>query len=73
MWHGFSVGPPEILAIQVVFRYREAALVHQAMMARAQQQQIVETGLTAGRPVLDMVCIDKALIRATRKYTASVE
>ena len=70
--HGFSVGSPEIPAIQVVFRNREATFVHQSMMARAQQQQIVETDLTAGRPVLDMVCIDKALIRATRKYTAPV-
>lgn len=44
MWNRYSVGPPEILAIQVIFRNRETTLVHQAMMARSQQQQIVEAG-----------------------------
>lgn len=48
--HRYSVGPPEIPAIQVVFRNREATLVHQPMVARAQQQQNVEAGFAAGRP-----------------------
>ncbi len=46
--HGLSVRSLEIPAVQVVFCDSKSTLVHQAMMARAQQQQVIETGLTAG-------------------------
>ena len=72
MWHRFSVGPPEILAIQVIFRNRESALVHQSIMARAQQQQIAETGFTPCRPVLDMVGIDETFVRTAGEHAALV-
>lgn len=70
--HRYSAGPPEMPAIQVIFRYRESTLVHQPMMARAQQQQIAETGLTPCRPVLDMVGIDETFVRTAGEHAALV-
>ena len=47
MRHRLSVRSLEIPAVQVVFRNCKTALVYQPMMTRAQQHQIIETGLTA--------------------------
>src|SRR5688572_25399118 len=48
-----------------------AALVHEPMMKRTQQQTIGETGLAAVRPVHQMVCVGKTQV-APRKAAATV-
>ncbi len=51
---------------------RETAFVHQAMMMPAELHQIVETGLAAVGPVLDVVPVDKALERTAGKAAAVI-
>ena len=70
--HGVSVRALEIPAIEIVFGNRKTALVYQPMMARAQQQQVIETGLTTGCPVLDVVRIDETLVGTAGESTALV-
>jgi len=41
-------------------------------MLRTQQHEVIETRFAASRPVLDMMCIDKARVMAAGEYTAFV-
>jgi hypothetical protein len=68
--HRTAVGPLEKPSIAVVFLDAEAALVHQPMVRGAQEHQVRETGLAAGRPVLDMMGIDEARAGSRRTVSA---
>ena len=50
----------------------KATLVHDVMVVPAQQNKVVETGLTAIGPVPDVVSVHKTVVRAARKTTALV-
>ncbi len=41
-------------------------------MLRTQQHQVIEAGFTAGGPVLDVMCIDKAFVVTAGKGTSFV-
>jgi len=71
-WHGMAVGPFEEPVVLVVALNSKAAFVHQSMVARAQQQQVIETRFTTGRPVLDVVGIHKSRVVTARERAACV-
>ena len=50
----------------------KASLMHQVMMMSAEQYQVVHIGLTAIRPVGDVVGIDKATAGTTRKAATAI-
>ena len=52
--------------------HSKSALVHQPMMAAAQQNQIAELGLAAVSPVMDMMRIDKSGMSASGKPAALI-
>ena len=51
---------------------REAALVKQSVVVRAEQREIVEAGLPAVRPVLDVMRVNVARVRATRERATAI-
>jgi hypothetical protein len=48
-----------------------AAFVEEAVVAAAEQDEVVEGGLAASRPVMDVVCVDKPVL-AAGEATAAV-
>jgi len=70
--HRAAVGALEEPAIAVILLQPKAAFVHQPMMASAQQQQVAEGGLAAGRPVSDVVRVHEAPAAATGKSATPV-
>jgi len=50
----------------------ETTLVHEVMMVPPQHDEVIETGLTALGPVLDVVTIDKSCVGAARELTSLV-
>ena len=65
-----TVGPHEEPRIVEVFFDAEAALVHERMVSRAKQEQVVERGLTAVGPVLDVVAVEEAPVPAAGEAAA---
>jgi hypothetical protein len=70
--HRDAIRPAKEPAVAVVLADREAALVAQLVMRMAQEHQVLEAGLAAGRPVLDVMRIDEALAAAARETTAAI-
>ncbi len=66
------VGPAEVKPVITNPLDAEPALVHQPVMAAAQQDEIVERGIAAIRPVADMMRIDEAFMVTARKAAAAV-
>jgi len=64
-----SVRPLEEPAVPVVAFDHESTFVHQLVMLRTQEHQVIEAGFTSGRPVLDMMRIDKACVVTTGECT----
>ena len=50
----------------------DPALVDVAVMAPAQQQEVVERGLAAARPVLDVVRVDVTIVRTSGEPAAAI-
>ena len=50
----------------------EPALVHQAVVMTAEQQQVVDRGLAAVRPVFDVMRIDETTLRTAREAATRV-
>ena len=72
IWYGPPVRAPEEPVILVVTLDRKTTLVHEFVMLRTQQHQVVEARIAAGGPVLNVVCIDKAFVVAAGERTAFV-
>src|SRR5512138_2677120 len=53
-------------------RHLEAALVEQAMVEAAEKDQVVEVGLAAAGPVLDVVGLNEPPVRAHREAAAAI-
>ncbi len=70
--HSDGVRPHKEPAVLKVLVDAKAAFVHQRVVLRAQQHQVVECGLSSVRPVLDMVAMQEALVSAARECTAVV-
>src|SRR5215218_6334693 len=51
---------------------RLTGLVHEAMMAAAEEHEIPDLRLTAARPVLDVMCVEEAAVVAPREAATSV-
>ena len=51
---------------------REAALVHERVMSRAEREHVVEGGFSAIRPVLNVVDIQEAQVPTARIDTAAI-
>src|SRR5690606_17492675 len=64
--------PHEEPPIPIVLLDPEPALVHQRVMRRAEQDQILEARLPAVRPMLDVVRLDETLPTASRETTPAV-
>ena len=50
----------------------KAPFMHHPVMPAAQEDQVVHTGLTAIRPVSDVMRIDKAAADTTRKAASAI-
>jgi len=67
-----AIGPAEIDALAAVVVDRETAFVHERVMIRAEQREIVETRLATVRPMLDVMPVDVTVIPAARKRAAAI-
>ena len=63
--------PKNRTAAMLVFD-SEAALVHEPVVATAEQEQVRQLRLAAVRPVLDVVGVDESALGAAGKATAAV-
>ena len=70
--HGNPIRPPEYPTILEVLVDAIVAFVHEAVMARAKEQQVVETRLAAGRPMPNMVRVGEATVPAAGKRAVFV-
>jgi hypothetical protein len=70
--NALTIGPGEYQRAVVGHAQRVAALVQQPVMPAAQLHQVGQLRLAAVRPVLDVVCIHVAMMRAARKAAAAV-
>ena len=66
-WNRDAVGSHEVPAILEVLLDSEATLVHQRVVFRTERHQVFEAGLTAVRPVLDVVTVKIAVVVAARE------
>jgi hypothetical protein len=70
--YGDSVGPFEAPAIPVVSFDAKTTFMHESVMLRAQQHQVIQTCFAAGRPVLNVMGINETLVSAAREYASFV-
>jgi hypothetical protein len=71
LWYGSPIAAFEIHRISIV-PDRKLPFMQQTMMLRAQQDQILEAGLTAFGPVANVMRIHEALPLAARKRAATI-
>jgi hypothetical protein len=67
-----AIGPTEADAVVIGPLNAEPAFMHQSMVMAAEQNKIVDRGVTAIRPVLNVMRIDKAAMVAARETAADV-
>ena len=68
--HGNAVGPQEGPSVLKVFLDSKSPFVHQRVVPRAQQHEVLEICFNTSRPVFDMVVVQKPSIMAARKGAA---
>ena len=66
----YPIGSLEVPAVIEVFFDPETTFVHQRVVIRTQQHQVIETRLATVRPVLDVMAMQVAAVLAARKRTA---
>ena len=62
--NGNAIGPEEGPSVLKVLLDSKSAFMHQRVMPRAQQHEVLEIRFTTVRPVLDMVIVQKSSIMA---------
>ena len=67
-----AVGAEERPVVAEIFIDPEAALVHQRVVLRAQQQEVVDIGLAAIGPVLDMMAFEESMVIASGERAAVI-
>ena len=70
--NGTSVRAFEEPVVLVVTLNRKTTLVHELVMLRTQQHQVVEACLATDRPVLNVMRVDKALVVTAGERTTFV-
>ena len=67
-----AVGAKERPVVQEIPVDPEATLVHQRVMPGAQEQQVIDSGLAAVRPVLDVMALDETTVIVSREGASVV-
>jgi len=67
--YGNAVRTKESPVVLEIFLDTKAPFVHQRVVLRAQQQQLLDRRFATIGPVFDVVDIDKALVAASRETT----
>ena len=71
-WNDLPLRANEDPVVLKVFLDSKPSFVHQWMMTRAKRHKIVDAGLAAVGPMLNVMNVQEATVTATRKSTAMI-